>query len=516
MNRDHEHIDDAVRRSLESWQPDYRPDSWKQLEEKLDKIAGPTAADDDIRAALNEGIAPASAAAGWEQLAARLDAEEGDAQVSRQLERAPVPAYRPSSWARLAARLELIAQRRSCVVAYKITEMSLLLSALLLFWNYFPFAPSTQTGAPFPIPATTLIADAGEILTDGQAKSTTVSTQPATTTTGSPNENVSPSLVAALPASTFVTEISTGEEDFKVSTVDASTARIGTELLSSDILPASQASDLLPALSFSVNGLVPDPRPALRLAPKEKEKGATYLRAYVSPWDLNQVVTPAFALGAKEIDRDSRISYGTSAGIMLDVEHGKNGHSYGISYSRRSYIPTALAEVEAGGTRPSSNPLAPRDTNFSRITFHTVSLPFSYQRNLVNTGRWRIRAGIGVEASMVMFAKFYKSPNFNENIANYFTNTRRARSSGVRLLSARDLTHPEEGLLQGGSALQNSSFSLTFDLTIERQLTNRFGLYLAPRFTRALYYNRESGLGPLDDRIHQNAFQFGARWRLDR
>lgn len=132
MNRDQEkQFDKQLRQKLSDWQPDDPPSGWDRLARDL---VGTTAVfDDQLRQKLGDTAAPSPAPKGWEQLAQRLDQQASDQLLHQKLRQASPPPYQTSGWNRLAARLELIAQRRSAIVAYKITELSLLLSAMLLF-----------------------------------------------------------------------------------------------------------------------------------------------------------------------------------------------------------------------------------------------------------------------------------------------------------------------------------------------------------------------------------------------
>ncbi|MEL6275824.1 MAG: hypothetical protein AAFU03_12030, partial [Bacteroidota bacterium] len=65
-----------------------------------------------------------------------------------------------------------------------------------------------------------------------------------------------------------------------------------------------------------------------------------------------------------------------------------------------------------------------------------------------------------------------------------------------------------------GSMLANSSLYFRLGFTLERQLNDHFSIYFAPDFTRTLYSREGSGAEPYDDRIHNNSFQIGTKYRL--
>ncbi len=558
MNRDqNKQFDEQLRQRLTDWQSAAPPKGWDQLAHALDQ--GQHAFDEVIRDKL-QALPPAlvTAPKGWETLAKQLDEQASDQVYHQKLRQATVPAYQRSGWVRLAARLELIAQRRSAIAAYKITEIALLLSAVLIFWQYSPSLPSTLplTVAQLASPPAKAVAK-----TSPEASSTVAS---ATATTGGSTaaaaiaspmasqqlKSIGGAYLLVAPKSIAPERPANHAAQPIVNSPLSLSRPIGAVGMSSRLGHSIATSALPTGQHLTAEGLNllaeehPAPSPSLEIAvacisPTEllqlpERTPLTYttsplvqravnrqhhLRFFVSPWDINQVVTPAFLVGDRKIGRDVRFSSGRSAGLLLDVTHGKHGHSYGLIYSRRSYLPTIFADAESALNMPRPSPLARVDTNYSRITFQTVSLPFSYQRLLLKKGKWRLRANVGVEVNLVLKAKFYKSPNFDNNITDFIRNagggSAIARSSEFRELNATDLIHPEKGLLQGGSALLNTSFYLGGGFTIEHQLGSYSSLFVSPQFTRAVYYRRQAGLGPFGDRIHHNALQMGMRWRLD-
>lgn len=543
MNRDQQHkFDEQIRKELSDLQPDYAPQSWDKLSELLsDPPAEPAqaAADEQLRTSLND-LTPAYRPESWELLNAKIDQRNNaaaDGIIVDRLDRTAAPAYRAGSWALLAARLELIAQRRSCLTALKITEFSLLLSALLLFWNFFPtggfYAPvqpailAENTFGPLNQQQSDQASSAAEFsqLTNpalATKQQINVSTSANTTATTGRLANQETQLTLR-NQSTYELELSPRNEQSKRTVkviqplaMNSSPLVESTQHLALTV-NTEKATPPLAGVEFTPESRKNIAWPAVMWPGKAKREAQQSVRVFVSPWDFNRVVTPAFAVREKQIERDVRLSYGLSAGVLLENDLGKNGHSYGLVYGRRSYVPTVFANVEGRSEDVRPSPLQPRDTNYSRIIFHTVGVPLNYQRELFGNGRWRLTASVGLEANVVLSSKFYKSPNFDENINNYLRSTSPiavARSGEFNTLSKEDLTDPEKGLLQGGSALRNSSLYFSVGFSLERQLSESTSVFFAPQFSRALYYRRDTGLGPFDDRIHPNAVRFGARYRL--
>lgn len=525
MNRDQEqHFDEQLRQKLSDWQPTSPPLGWDRLADALDEK--PATFDALLRQKLNTSGTPLPASKGWEQLAQRMDQQASDDLLHQKLRQAAPPPYQSSSWNRLAARLELIAQRRSAIIAYKITELSMLLSALLLFWQFFP--PSIQPNKHTPQPLAQNIESVAATPSLGAANEGAL---PAVRSAAKQTSNETRAVSAAKRSNLTRTArqedaISLEPEARKLAKIAGAVPALRSKVLPPRQQTTTQAKQPSPEAISPLATPFPEalqerpkrPQIALLLPKQLRQRGQHHLRFSVSPWDINQIITPAFRLGDKEIARDVRFVSGRSASLMLDVQHGKHGHSYGVVYSRRSYLPTVLADAESANTLPRPSPLAPVDTNLSRITFHTISIPFQYQQQLFRKNGWQLRTNVGIEANFVLKAKFYKSPDFDNNIRNYLRQSGGsavARSSSRRDLSASDLIHPEAGLLQGGSALLNASFYVAAGFTLERELSSRSSIFISPQLTRAVYYRRQAGLGPFGDRIHHNALQVGMRWRLD-
>lgn len=501
-------FDQQIREQLAHLDPAYQAGSWERLSEKLENPV--TGVDAQLREAF-ASIQPAYQPGSWDALSARMDTESVDEVVHQRLEQNE-PAYQASSWARLAARLEVIAQRRSAIAAYKLSEVCLLLSGLLLLWTYFgnliPAAPGLQNG--FPVPAAAIAQnDTDALPADLPIVAMPVFTAPTPVSNETSQEeaNASSGNQATLTSgSTLPTSLPTYYPNYL--TNERNTFRY---------IPTS-VTEPLPSFTYALNEASTSPQPPLILPAKLlKQPKSLYLRTFVSPWDFNQVVTPEAYVGDAIIERENRVTYGMSAGVLLDVEQRKNVMQYGLIYSKRSYIPTVLKSVE---DVPFSI-LEVRDTNYSRLVYHTVSLPVQFQRELANNGRWRIAASAGLAINLNVASRFVKGPTFDQDVINWLRQTRpvalaasRERGGNVEVLEASDLVSPEKGLLQGGSLLANSSVYLHLGFSFERALSDDFSLFVAPQFSRVLYYKQGTGLEPFNDRIHSNSVQLGARFRI--
>ncbi len=556
MNQQNQDFDDLIRKRLGESVPPERPvGSWEQLSEKMDADA-----DIQLRAALSglsigqhamgwehleqkldplstadsqladklTGLEPVVPAGSWEQLSARIDDEVGeevDAVVVTQLNRNLAGA--PSGWAALAARLELIGQRRSMVAAWKITEVSLLLSLLLLFVRFGPEAtppvPAMEDeDVSFPIAAN--LAKETEAIEE-VAVSTVISEISRIPKTRAIDEVVSrpktrtqvvriPALILPMPAALSGEE----ERSSKTALISEGDGR------SININPVAsiEGLEILPLYrSLSL------PSPAIQL-PKvdHSEPVRYYANVYSSPFDFNQVITPANAVREIDISGDDRITRGMSFGLLMDISQGKNGLQIGAIFGRRSYIPTALKWY-----LEESYPLIEPVKGYSRFIYETISFPLSYQRTFKESDKWRFSGRVGMNMTVIARSSFSIPTEDQELLVDAFNGRADLpgpppaiageEASGGRSVttsgsSSRKLVNPDPGWLEGGSMLANSSFYLGGGLQVERLLSPRWSIYVSPSFGRVIYLREKQGIGPYNDRIHTGSIRFGGRYLLSR
>ena len=540
MEHTHTRFDDIARRRLAEVPPSAPdPAGWDRLERALDAptdaalsaaltglattdaVAGwetlaqrlptaPPAADgrDQALADRLDGLVPEGPARGWAALAHRLDRDNAarvDALVHQQLSG---PTAAPASgWAALAARLELIGWRRSTVAAWKVTEGALLLSLLLLLLRFGPqpergpLAHATPVGVATPSAGVTPPAP-GESAPSVPA----APRQPA----AAPLRATSPAVVAR-PEITDRSETGTGEPGVGIV---APADQHGTRL------PAEPVPPLAPRPLTMLKLPAPSvPSPALSLARVENAAPVVYYaNGFVSPVDLNQVVTPGDAVGIFEITKDRRLTTGYTAGLLLDIEKGRNGLQVGVIYSRRAYVPASL-KWRYQDQFSAIDPVR----GFESFVYHAVEFPFSYQRTWVDRGRWRVGTRVGMSLSVIAKPEIVDQETvvdelleFEETVTNLapVPDQRGLPPAAPNFAGKRQLTEPPRGWLEGGGLLANSSFYLGGGVTVERLLTDRWSVYVSPSLGRVIYLRQNVGVGPYGDRIHLGSLRLGGRYRL--
>ncbi len=529
-----EDADMVLRNALTGLAAGTSPTGWEALERKLDPQ---TTADQQLADRLN-GLKPAPPT-GWETLVARMDRENDeaiDAIVTDGLARtAPTVT---SGWAALAARLELIGWRRSTVAAWKLTEGCLLLSLLLLFVRFGPSTPSNPTFAElaegFPLPLQAEL-NSPETKTTNEQKppqealvaDLTKSPELFTATVNKPQPTASPSQITPRSnANTVVQSV----PPLPVSN-DVSLLTVSSQPELETAAPSSREDVYLPenvaTLAIDeLNTRLYPPSPALILPKQDNtEPIYYYLNGFVSPIYLNQVITPATEILEIDITGGRRITYGKSAGLMLDVMHGKNGLQFGFIYNRRSYIPTALKYWQEDEHVPTA--LA-YDGGYNRFVFDALEIQFNYKRTILETEKWRLSGKIGMGINLVAYADFDDQErfvsefnDFHEWVYSQSTQTAQpfappegARSGPGDTQEGDQLTEPAAGFLEGGGVFDNSSLYFNGGIVVERLINQRWSVYVAPSFGRALFLRKDEGIGPYKDRINPAGLRFGSRYHF--
>ena len=497
MKQEHHPLDDLIRQRINSLPPaDVR--GWEQLQSRLDEQQ-----DDAAIAAKLATLTPAAPTGSWDAFAEKLDAAEAadhralDAAVVRGLERAAPGSV--SGWSALAARLELIGKRREMVACLKITEGALLLSFLLLLARFgdsgyrnatAPIAGATQpsTASSFGQPPAPPAAGDGAALAPkpGANPAATEVARPAEITYARPGAATSPLPAADLaPLSVPRPELSLRPATAPVEALE------------------STALSPLPAGRF---GGTPTPLVS------RGEPVRYYLNAFVSPVDLNEVVTQQNkVLG---INEQRFLTTGYSAGALLEATQSGNALQFGLIYGNRSYVP---AKIRLFSVDPASG-AAEDEIAYSQLSYQTVSIPLNYERELVTRDRWRLSAGFGMAMNVVLESHVSLPADITLDDLNRMIQDRAAEVGAGRSKaegSVKEILDPTRGYFDGGGLLENSSLYLSGNFRIERIVNNRWSFYFSPTIGKLVTVREgDGGRGPLEDRIHNTMLRLGTRVRL--
>ena len=491
MKQDNHPLDDLIRQRIQDLPPP-PVRGWDELSSQLDERAT-----DGLIADKLASLTPAPPAGGWEALSQKMDEALGhdtetlDRAVASGLLRAEPSAV--SGWSTLAARLEIIGRRREMISCLKITEGALLLSMLLLFARFGEvegprsrahLADAQSPKKAFPVVVPELQPIDWPALRQLPA---------APTGTATPERRSIPEVVPTLPRP--------------------------------DFSPALRRPLLLPDVRLRPSGLTPLdltivplperetlPRLALHFAEVPgSDPVHYYFNGFVSPVDLNEIVTQESKYLGIEAQR--RISLGYSVGALIEVEQKGNAIQFGLIYGHRSYVPSKMQIIEEDTTGLKRA----QDIRYSRLAYETVSIPLNYQRELATNDKWRLSAGVGMAMNVVLGADIRLPENVTLEDLNRLLREEANLPGTPRDAKAQvqEILDPTQGYFQGGGILENSSLYLSGNLRVERLLGDRWSVYFSPSVGRLLTIREgDGGRGPLEDRIHNTMLQFGTRIRL--
>lgn len=508
-------VDFGLRTALSGLAAEESASGWEVLERKL----GPqTAADAGLAAALN-GITPEPTPGSWNALATKMDdslGREVDVIVASHLAR---EAGRLSGWPALAARLELISHRRQLVGAWKVTEVCVLLSLLLLLLRFGPGEGRDNDviaalAEGFPIEANT------ERETQEAQATETVADELFIPIEKQDSRNAE----AVLPVEATLVVVRRAKAADLPTRPNVIVARIATPRQLAESMNTEEIDDFvlstdpLDGPSYKAEWGVTLPSPALTLPAIDHSVPVRYyLSPFISPGEINQVITKESAVGSSNLSARKELTYSASAGVLLDISKGRDGLQIGAIYSRHAYTPAELTRENcfAEGNCPEG---------YNQFVYHSMSFPFSYERSLFANDKWRFATRAGMALSIITqsdFSLMARDGQDNLEAALRAPPARpiaggTGRSRPDIEIDVDDVLAPPPGWFEGGSILSNASFYLESGFTVERTVNPRWSLYLSPSYGRVINLREEGGVGPYNDKIHRASLRFGSRFLLSR
>lgn len=469
---------------------------WAALAEKLDERSP----DDLSLASRLNGLEGSIAAGSWAVLTNRMDqqtaANVDGIIVSRLDAAAPLVV---SGWATLAARLELIGWRRETLMAWKTIEFTLLASLLLLLVRFVPSAEPTQV--PLANNTGFYVAETPVTQAPREVMPPITGEQPAVRATAKREAQQNVSLRLSLAESP-----KKGNSAPPAVTISSAQGTVEDGRTSRVIAPLPQQT--IPLLEKTVER----PLPVITLPESRRSEPVLYYsNFFVSPLDVNEVVTQRKDLDELEVSAGRRLTNGVSLGALLDFVQGRNGLQIGLVVSQRSYRPTS--QIWRSNIQ--------RLEGYEQFRYTTLELPFNYKRILRETDRWRISGRLGMSMNIIVSSEFIGRDGVAESIEKVQAEGRAIpgpvglqTSQLANVSDRRAFREPGRGWLEGGGLLTNSTFYLGGGLVFERLINSRLSVYASPSFGRVIYLDDRQGIGPTNDRIHSGSVRFGSRFLL--
>lgn len=449
--------DDMVRKKLEGYQPDYRSGSWDALQQRMNEESPEDAALDHL--------------------------------VAQSLNRYR-PRYESSSWAVLAARLEREAHHRQSVICYKIVEVSLAFTLLLLLWRFFPVEVSA------PAPATDASAPVA-----GQLSPPPVVADASSLTTAAADE-ASAKAVPTIDSEDRQARATARLRDLQLSPLAVPAQTDGAEglltLPSQAQPPAAMPVESQPLQPIANRSLAVE-MPAIISPTQSTHFRVGFVASFV---DVNLVTSSPTTLAARvDIPATWQFARGYSSGLTFSAMRGKWEFETGLSYAARMYSPAL--DVFLSEKR---YPFLKRYREYSRFEINTLSLPLNIYRTMAQQGRWRTYLGLGSAANVVVQANYY--PAEEESIFN-------TPGTGGATPKEDVYTRFNPGLLENGGLIrENTTIYLIGSFGVERYFNDGSSLFFQPSYYHTVFRLNGRGLGPYGDQIQSLQLNMGMKLKF--
>ena len=527
-------LDKRIKEALENLETPYRADHWSMLEGRLDHPTSPpdpADAFDAVVASRLEGLEVPLSAGTWNQFEEKMEqaeAAEIDQAAYEKLQPLEAP-YNATHWLLMKERLDDAFSWRRKLVRYKVAEVVLM---LLLLFTVIQQLPLHKKKAPARPPADTTTAY------QQTASAGLPSSDRAPGASSSASVHNGEEAEADLPlAQNSGPDLGPGSQAVASSSIDLRPpAQTGAEQAVSSLLPSlgmrSLAGSQLtfqPPLAFdspaatganeaitppiammafdridshfpgSLRSLSENGTAFLLSSPTFRNKKSLRVGMFAS-LDYNYIQTPfdeVFDIGPYAVDSTS-----FSGGITLAYRFGRWEIETGGIYSNKSYRP--LVPVQQFGT---FDYLVIQ--SFEGIHLDVLQIPLMLRRNFLSRQpKWDLYLSGGISANLILkpiyeirqtevvAAASVKPPPPEELVEEVNQKSK---------LNRKDFP---AGIFHGGSFIDNSYFTASLGLGVERMINYRWSLFLEPNFQ---YQFPVHGFGPNDDRFHSLSFRLGTR-----
>ncbi len=451
------------------------------------------------------------------------------------------------NWASLVTRLDKIYLRERRILSTKILELAVLLLILLLVDTHSPWSSAPENvslaHAPTGMPVEQVSSE-GIPLIPGTPTDSSVAFSPKTTISdvasqSRPNtDNLALTKLHQLPALRSLWHgalASASCPDVALKDVDSQV--LAEPLFANSahniaLLPSQQPAevralhtaqeDMLQALAQMQ--LLPSPANFSEKEWRNPYRGSTLgggkilplrkgshlmLSMYGGP-EVNYIITPeAIADDRNPIVLPARRTYspGYCGGLGLAWGKGRWELETGIIYTAKQYHARRVFYLTGSVTKGFFG------EGITDIEMNIVAVPLTFRYDLSNRRGWRTYAGIGITGQTVLESNFaiagqeaFRSSKFNPDPAA-FENPGVEKRSGLK---NKDLSG---GLLQGGGFADNTFFTTTASIGLERHFLRGWSFFVQPSYHYSFLYLLH-GLGPDNERLHTFSVYSGVRVRL--
>ena len=210
--------------------------------------------------------------------------------------------------------------------------------------------------------------------------------------------------------------------------------------------------------------------------------------------DGDNVFTPAYP--RFKVPETSRNSSGFHLGFLLSEGAKRLETGFGFIYAHKEYNAPAVTFIQ-GSLRDGYT-----TEQLKKIQLNLLQIPVFTRYNIVHKENWRIYATLGATAQVTLSA-------------NYFIVHPGFFPSSVALTGKSNSIYQnlEEGLMQGGTLIDNVYLSMDMGVGAEKMISPRTSIFAQSSY-QSFVGHISKGIGPYNDRISTVSFQSGVRINL--
>ena len=210
--------------------------------------------------------------------------------------------------------------------------------------------------------------------------------------------------------------------------------------------------------------------------------------------DGDNVFTPAYP--RFKVPETIRNSSGFHLGFLLSEGAKRLETGFGFIYANKEYNAPAVTFIQ-GSLRDGYT-----TEQLKKIQLNLLQIPVFTRFNFVHKENWRIYATLGATAQVTLSA-------------NYFIVHPGFFPSSVALTGKSNSVYQnlEEGLMQGGTLIDNVYLSMDMGVGAEKMISPRMSIFAQSSY-QSFVGHVSKGIGPYNDRISTVSFQSGVRINL--
>lgn len=210
--------------------------------------------------------------------------------------------------------------------------------------------------------------------------------------------------------------------------------------------------------------------------------------------DGDNVFTPAYP--RFKVPETIRNSSGFHLGFLLSEGAKRLETGFGFIYAHKEYNAPRVTFIQ-GSLRDGYT-----TEQLQKIQLNLLQIPVFTRYNIIHKENWRLYASLGATAQVTLSANYYiVHPGFFP--------------TSVALTGKTNSVYQnlEEGLMQGGTLIDNVYLSMDMGVGAEKMVSPRTSIFVQSSY-QSFVGHVSKGIGPYNDRISTVSFQSGVRINL--